>query len=657
MIIEFISKQRAYIFPFILLIVLITFTAAKVNGSSIGYFNTVLFKDQQKNNGLIVGHPQPIRSDELETNTPLTVAQTKAGFPLINKNIGNGQDMAVVSDVPYKSWSELFIPQNWSFFVLPVDYAFAFKWWFIGFFMMLCCYLFCLQLLPRKYLLSSIVAGLLFLSPFVQWWYQSITAMPLAYGFLIAFIALRILNRAYDKRRLLLWTALLAYLFTCFALVLYLPFLLPIALVVASFLIGHFLNLLQKNAGRQVLFKKAACIILAALTAIAISFMFLKSHSVAIKAIQTTVYPGHRVDPSGGFDLRRLSGGYYNMQLQNNSYASNLPAPLNQSEVSNFILIFPFLIPALIYLGLIKAKDKKMVDWRVIFLIGLFVVFLVRLFVPFSEFIFNFSQINRLPHDRLLIGLGILNVMLLVITIEKLGTLKQKLNQSVVWASAGFAFLYTALIGFSIRSSYKDYLSSGLKIILISLIIAVVVWLVLKKQFVLAISALVLFSILSVAKVDPLYRGLSPLVNSSLSQSLQQFKGKNGRWVVSEDVIFENFIAANNLHTLSGVYSYPQLDLWKPLGTNKQTKDVYNRYAHVFFTVENIPTSVSKNGAYLDPPALDAFRVHLDPCGTYAKQEKVKYIFTSKDESDLRCLKQIKTVVYPAITFRIYQVQ
>jgi hypothetical protein len=147
MIIEFISKQRAYIFPFILLIVLITFTAAKVNGSSIGYFNTVLFKDQQKNNGLIVGHPQPIRSDELETNTPLTVAQTKAGFPLINKNIGNGQDMAVVSDVPYKSWSELFIPQNWSFFVLPVDYAFAFKWWFIGFFMMLCCYLFCLQLL------------------------------------------------------------------------------------------------------------------------------------------------------------------------------------------------------------------------------------------------------------------------------------------------------------------------------------------------------------------------------------------------------------------------------------------------------------------------------------------------------------------------------
>jgi hypothetical protein len=599
MIIEFISKQRAYIFPFILLIVLIIFTAAKVNGSSIGYFNTVLFKGQQKNNGLIVGHQQPIRSDELETNTPLTVAQAKAGFPLINKNIGNGQDMAVVSDVPYKSWSELFIPQNWSFFVLPVDYAFAFKWWFIGFFMMLCCYLFCLQLIPRKYFLSSIIAASLFLSPFVQWWYQSITAMPLAYGFLIAFIALRILNRAYDKRRLLLWTALLTY----------------------------------------------------------ITFMFFKSHSAAIKAIQTTVYPGHRVDPSGGFDLRRLSGGYYNMQLQNNSYASNLPAPLNQSEASNFILIFPFLIPVLIYLALAKTKNKKIQDWRAILLFGLFAVFLIRLFVPFSEFIFNFFQINRVPHDRLLIGLGILNVMLLVITIEKLGTLKQKLNQSVVWASAGFAFLYTALIGFSIRSSYKDYLSSGLKIILISLIIAVVVWLVLKKQFVLAISALVLFSILSVAKVDPLYRGLSPLVNSSLSQSLQQFKGKNGRWVVSEDVIFENFIAANNLHTLSGVYSYPQLDLWKPLGTNKQTEDVYNRYAHVFFTVENIPTSVSKNGAYLDPPALDAFRVHLDPCGSYAKQENVKYIFTSKDKSSLGCLKEVKTIKYPAETYKIYRVQ
>jgi hypothetical protein len=657
MIVGYLKKHKVYIFPLTLLILLLTFTILRINGSSISYFNTILFKGSQKNSGLILGHPQTIRSDEWEVNTPLTVAQTKSGFPMVNKDIGNGEDMAVVGDVPYKDWSESFKPQNWSFFVLPLEYAFAFKWWLIGIILMLSCYLFCLQLLPKKYLLSSLVSIALFLSPFVQWWYQSTTVLSLAYGLLITFIVMRILDKSLNNQQRLWWSAGLAYLGTSFALILYPPFILPVALATAFFLAGHLLNLWREKSGRKHILKSFAYAAVAAFISIIIFAVFLKSHSHAIKAIQNSVYPGRRIETSGGFSVLQLGGGYYNLQLQSNNLAAHLPSPLNQSEASNFILIFPFLVPGLIYVSLLKAKGKRMLDWRIVLLLALVSVFLIRLFVPFSEFIFNFLKLNTIPHTRLLIGMGLVNIMLITLIIEKLQSVNSKLNSVLVWASTALAFVCTSLIGIFLRSSYKGYLSNSLKIIFISIVIASIVLLILKSKGVPAMIILVVFSFVSAARINPLYHGLSPLVHSKLSSSLQQVGDQKGRWVVSDDVIFENVIFANGLRALSGTYSYPQLSLWEPLGADKQTEDVYNRFAHVFFSVENIPVSKSNSGAYLDPPATDAFRIHADPCASYMRQEDVKYIFTSKDESSLSCLKEIKTIKYPAVTYRVYEVQ
>jgi hypothetical protein len=120
MVLGLLKKHAGFVFPLVLLFLLIIFTSLKISGSSVGFFNTILFNGPQKNTGLALGHPQVIRSDEWEVNTPLTVAQAKSGFPVVNRNIGNGQDMAIVSDVPYKAWSEFFKPQNWSFFVFAL---------------------------------------------------------------------------------------------------------------------------------------------------------------------------------------------------------------------------------------------------------------------------------------------------------------------------------------------------------------------------------------------------------------------------------------------------------------------------------------------------------------------------------------------------------
>ncbi len=106
--------NSVWIFPAILTLLLIVFTVFKISGSSIGIYQNYFYPGQKDNN-LIAGTPQSIRSDEFLNNTQMTIAQSKNHFAQINKNLGYGENMSLVEDSPYKSWSELFKPHNSAF--------------------------------------------------------------------------------------------------------------------------------------------------------------------------------------------------------------------------------------------------------------------------------------------------------------------------------------------------------------------------------------------------------------------------------------------------------------------------------------------------------------------------------------------------------------
>src|ERR1700739_4063629 len=96
-------KKSIWLFPLLLTLALGFLTVFKINGSSIGIYHE-FFYGGSKDSNLILGTPRSIRSDEWVVNTQMTIAQKNAGYPRINKNIGNGQDMSVILDVPYKEW-------------------------------------------------------------------------------------------------------------------------------------------------------------------------------------------------------------------------------------------------------------------------------------------------------------------------------------------------------------------------------------------------------------------------------------------------------------------------------------------------------------------------------------------------------------------------
>ncbi len=647
----FFKKNKVLIFPLIIVCLVALLTILKISGTSVGMYYEKLYGDG-KDSSLIFNHPRSIRSDEWGVNTPYVVSQAQEGFPTTNTSPGNGQDVAFTFDVPTADWSALFKLHNAPFFVLPIENAFALKWWLLAALVMLASYAFVLTLLPKRYLLASLISVGVFLSPFIHWWYQSGSILPITYGLLIATLAIYIFKAKQNISHLKITLAVgaLTYALTCFAFLLYIPFILPIALVVGVFLLGFFLNEQRDDKlPWKVLRKKIVYIVLPVIIAAGLSAVFLKTHTVVLEALSQSVYPGQRTIPSGGFTLQQLFGGYFNMQLQDDSRAVHYD--FNQSEASSFILIFPFLVPFFMYLW----YTTKKIDWRALLLGVLFLLFCLRLFVPFAEPLFNLLLLNRVPHNRLLIGIGVLNLLLLIVAAEQLIRFKKKIPELLVRISVAGTFAGVTLVGFLLKSSYDGYLESIPKIILVSGVVAVIVWLLLKKRFTSAFLTLAILSFVSVVAVNPLYRGLGVLTHSSIMTNIKDLDDHKSKWIIGDNVAFlETFPAVAGAKSLSGVYAYPQLDIWKSLGTDLDTRAVYNRYAHVFFSIESINKPEIAQGAYFDPPALDAFRVHADACSLFLREQHVRYILVSQP-IDSTCVAKITEIKYPLADISIYK--
>ena len=114
-------RLRPWAFPLILLVIVAVLSGMRLSGSSVGIYHQLLYGADAHDPNLVANSPQTIRSDEWRVNTPLIVSQWRLSYPRFNKNVGTGQDMSVVVDVPYKEWSVAFRPQHWPFFVLPLE--------------------------------------------------------------------------------------------------------------------------------------------------------------------------------------------------------------------------------------------------------------------------------------------------------------------------------------------------------------------------------------------------------------------------------------------------------------------------------------------------------------------------------------------------------
>ncbi|HMH70441.1 MAG TPA: hypothetical protein VK502_03500, partial [Candidatus Saccharimonadales bacterium] len=342
--------------------------------------------------------------------------------------------------------------------------------------------------------------------------------------------------------------------------------------------------------------------------------------------------------------------------MQNSAHAAAYTFSPNQSEASNFMLILPYLLIPLALIIWTGFKKKRHIAYSLLLPLLVGLLFTAWLFVPGLDFLGKVTLLSNVPLERMIIGLGILNLICLVLFIKLYENSSWRPKHTSIIIYSLLVVIATLCINFYIAIKLPGFMSFKWAVIL-SLPFALITYFLLRKQYIVATLILCIFSFLSVCKVQPLYIGTSILRNSDISKAMVETSRRynpDQRWA-GDYIYLENFPAMNGLPSLSGTYVYPQLDIWSKL--NQPDKiNMYNRYAHINFTFDRNAAKEIK--PILTNPGNDQFNVTLEPCDLFFKTMDVGYLLTTAQfgVNEANCLSLTKTVIYPTTTFYIYRV-
>lgn len=645
---KYLSLYRVYIFPVIIVLLLIIAAVFRINGSSVGEYHD-FFYGNVKDSHLLYGQPQPIRSDEWLTVTPMVASQAATNYHIQNKTIGQGEDMSVILDVPYKNWLVVLRPWNLGFLILPFEIAFSLRWWAPLVLLGLVVYLLALKLFPRKYLFASLLAVFIMLSPLIQWWYRDYIISTLAFGLGALLIAMQFLDTSKRYIKILL-AILLGYTLAVFAFIQYPPFQLMTVFPIILFYVGYlqsrgiFAKDKRAELVRLILWCAGALVVSGLLLG-----LYYVQHKYAIEAIRNTAFPGKREFPSGQGTVAtfmHILSSPFSPILQRHTQAA-MQYFGNQSEASLFMQYSPLLIlPSLIVAGRQYVRSKK-IAWDLLLLVAGTILIYVYLFVPGLTSLFRLTFFTIIPTDRFALGIGLLDLFTLLTLTKYLA--KEPFNKVTSAAIGAICFL-----AFVISGLYMRHVSPGLMlryslILVASLWMATALLLFLYNRKTLGMAMLAVISLVSVFRINPLYSGLSPLTDTPLARTIRTISKEDptSEWIATDDIL-RTYPQANGASSITGNYSYPQKNVWLTLDPNPKDAYIYDRSLNVVAEVAE-----SNNISLL---ATSHMLVKVNPCSNQVKQLNIKYILTTT-RVEKKCALLKSETQFPRVRVYIYQVK
>jgi len=648
------NKIKDNPFPSALIIIFLLLSILGLSGSSIGTF------DQQVTGatpGLVLGQPRPVRSDEWLWQSQQLLIQKKNNYPATNQKIALGEDMSMVLDVPFRSIATFFKPQNLFFFFLPYANAFAARWWFMA--LVLCLGFFYLfdSLFPKKRLIAALGSLLILFNPFTQWWYQSVTLLTIGYALWMCFFIVKIFSDTISTKRLILYSAGLAYSSLCFIFLLYPSFLLSILYVIVAFLAGFFywryvVKRTSLVADKWRLLGTGSALFVVGL----LSSIFFITHRPAITAMMNTVYPGNRNIVSGqsssssdgaSFNILSTFSAPILVNLQNTKKA--LSFYTNQSEATRIVALNLLLLPIILFQILKKPRNKRtLVDYLLLSTSLLACLFIVRMFTPLLNLPFKILLFNKVQNERLAIGVTLLCVIQLVLMGIN-STINLTMKKALLAGVVIFAILFDSSLVMAHR--YPGFIS-GKEVLLVCLVISLSAFLLLQKKFfTLGLALFLLFNVAASAAINPLYHRSEPKSLQNMTDRLAATYKDSKNWVVFDSVTFEHVPLIAGEHSLSGLQYYPQLKLWHSLDPSSKAVQEYNRYSHVVFLTHDLP-----NGGTFYSPQSDILYVRFT-CDLAKKLPNFGYALSPGpvDTQLASCLKEDSSMTYPNVTLRVYK--
>ncbi len=629
--------------PLLLLAALAGLTSLGINGSSAAAIRPTLGASASSDPHLLAGAPLNIRADEWAINTPMSILQARTGMPRSQPRLGDGADMALGGDVPVADRWALFRPQHWGYLVMPLDQGFAFHWWFPAALLAFALWLLTVTLLPGRNLLGLLIGAAAVFSPFMQWWNLAGSFLPEALAVLACALFVRVLHA--ERRDVRWWcAAALAWTMASFALVLYPPFQIPCVLVTVAFCVGYLLFAGPALGWRPAL-ARALLVVGCGAVAVAALGLFLLGHRGAVQAITASLYPGQRTVPSGGYSVARLFSGFLDRRLTVPQAAASID--VNQSEAASPLLVGILAAPVTLWLLISARRCRERLNPVLLLLLAVTALFLAYLFIPHIDLLAKLTLLDRVPGNRLLLGMGMLSDVLLV-------ALAWQLSRSPLRSPTGpvvtFAAVFVALsiLVLFLHSKHAIFVGSVLIGLAIAATIALAVGLWVAHRPELGAGLLVVVSLLVAGTVNPLSVGVSTTDDLPVAAAIKQVdEAAPGGWIMQTNRIPAAVLLEDAVHTYSVVYNYPQLELWHQLDPTGAHAESYNRYGYAAFTLQRGPVQ-------FPPHLLDQFSIAIDGCDPFI-QRNVKHIVTDYG-INAGCTRLRSSVTSGTRVFHIYDV-
>ncbi len=376
-----------------------------------------------------------IRWDELLITTPLALSQLSHDprFPVVNTNIGNGQNMLLSPHPPVLHIVSLARPATWGYFFLGAQRGLAWYWWFQVFSCFTVLYLLFEIILKGHRLIAAFGAFWYCASAYVVCW--SLWPTHLTFNGALACLTAYHLLRSNSRVVQIVCAVLFGLGLTGFVITMYPPWQVSLGYLFAAIFAGLFIRDKLYLSFKPLRLYKVICLTGAILLAGALVSSFLITCLPDLRLMSNTVYPGKRISTGGDYPFALLFKGMYNLE----TIYSAPQALINQCEAASFYYLFPAVLFA-ICLSKRVRRSLGIIGWLLVsYIVGM--VFFMLVGIP--EKLAKLTLLSYAPPYRADIALGLASIILCIYVLARLKETNEwdnKWERVVPWiASAGMS--------------------------------------------------------------------------------------------------------------------------------------------------------------------------------------------------------------------------
>ncbi len=574
------------------------FVGLKLNGSSVGMWSNLLM-EKSAPRGLLYSSPKRIRVDEWGVWTPAALSQAKQrpAFPIENPNLGAARSPLLMS-VPVAYYTTFFRPQFFGFFLFDFERGFSFYWCCKVFGLLLASGWFLRRLGVRSQALILFGAVWIYFSSYVQWWFSSpamlaemIASWAMTVGCAVQFL------RPFHRWKTLAALAGFIYFGINFILCLYPPYQIPLGWLAVAVLFGVGLEE-QKRHPEFRTWPAVAWLIGGFLGIALILLPFWFDIRETLHLVAQTAYPGARRSHGGDLSLVNLfSGlvGFFEIEQIHPEIYDNI------CEASNF---YPLWVP--VALAIVWARGQRRVRIEPLPAALGFLLIALSLFcvVRLPAGLLSATLIAFTTEKRTLLAIGLANIFLCCLFFDRYRSLIFSRRIGITLGTA----LALGIAGLMLSLNVLDpkFFLEEMHLSLTVAINGVILILFFSERLRKWLPAVLapLF-ILSNGGINPIMRGLSPLVDSPVVREISRLQAADpaAKWIVYNSRYFAQLVKATGVPIFNGTKTIPDLSLLHQLDPLPAAHDyIYNRYA-------NIGCELPRQN---DPAGTSASLVHPD---------------------------------------------